>query len=276
MNIHDLREAQAMFESRIENVIEAREPLHQIRERFVRHFTPARIWAMNIENYAAGYGKPSTGFNFCYTLERQLDGLGRTLGATASKYAIYFSQEDQRLLITKKWGTTVAQVFPALKQSIIDLINAGKKNDLATIAKNQLSPMFKGKILATYYPDQYLNIFSIDHLNYFLTQLDLDTPTLIKADAIYKKQTLVAFKNNDDVMRHWSVDIFSHFLYNYYPRGPQKEDKPTDDTLADYRLPDFPAIPTPCIVDLNIDPPIANQGSNGRNHRSSNPDYEGQ
>jgi len=274
MNIHQLREAQVSFENRMDEVIQGREPLHQLRDRFVQYFTPACINAMRIQDYALGYARPATGFNFCYGLERQLDGLGRTLGATASKFGIYFSQEQQELLVTKKWGTSVAQVFPAIKQSIIDLLDAGRRNDLAAIASNPLSRMFKGKILATYFPDRYLNIFSKDHLNYYLIQLDLDTPQLIKADAVYKKQALVDFKNSDAVMRHWSLDLFSYFLYSYYPGRPPKDDQPPNDPLADYRLPNFPPNPTPSIVDLDILPPAPTQPGTGRGGGSANPDYE--
>ncbi|WP_207625679.1 DUF3883 domain-containing protein [Niastella populi] len=274
MNIHQLREAQVSFENSMEKVMEARAPLHEIREQFIRYFTPARINQMQIQDYALGYSKPETGFNFCYGIERQLDGLGRIRGSRAPKFGIYFSSRDQRLLITKKWGAIEEIAFPKIKQAIIDIIAAGNRNDLEAIANNPLSPMFKGKILATYFPDTFLNVFSEEHLNYFLIQFNLDTESLITSDAVYKKRALVDFKNTDAVMQHWSLDLFSYFLYNYYPGRPPKNNQVENDPLARYRLPYFPPNPIPTVVSLNILSPTTPQSNNERRTGGANPDYE--
>jgi len=274
MNIHSLREAQAAFENQIDNTISAREPLHVIRRNFVRHFTLSRILGMGVQEYALGYPRDNNRFYFCYGLERQLDGLGRILGASASKFGIYYSHDEQRLMVTKKWGSIADPVFIRIKQSIVNLLEAGRRNDLAAIESNPLSRMFKGKILATYLPDQYLNVFSKDHLDYFLVQLNLDSEELSKAGAFYKKQALIDFKNLDLVMRDWSLDLFSYFLYNYYPGRPPHERRPENDPLAEYRKPEFPANPVPVIVNIDILPAVAGQTGRGLHPGAANPDYE--
>jgi hypothetical protein len=273
MNIVQLRNAQVSFENRMEEVIQAREPLHHFRETFVRHFTIARINEMRIEEYALGYSKRSTDFNFCYGIERQLDGLGKILGANASKFGIYFSKDQQQLVVTKRWGDTAAVAFRNIRQALIDLIRAGERNDFTTIASNPHSPMFKGKILATYFPDRYLNVFSKDHLNYFLIHFNLDTTQLIEGDEIYKKEALINFKNTDPVMRNWSLDIFSYFLYRDYPGRPPRKDQSENDLLSGYRPPNFPPAPSPLLVELNILPPVGYQSNTGRGRGSRNPDY---
>ena len=99
--------------------------------------------------------------------------------------------------------------------------------------------MFKGKILSTYYPDKYLNIFSPEHLNYFLTQLDIDTPMLLNGNSVYKREALVLFKNNDIVMKDWSLDLFAEFLYREYPKGPLSDITELPIELRPYARPVF-------------------------------------
>lgn len=136
--------------------------------------------------------------------------------------------------------------------------------------------MFKGKILSTYFPERFLNIFSDKHLNHFLTQLNLDFNDLTKEDPIFKREALIAFKNQDPVMQEWSVDLFSKFLYDEYPGGPPKEKNDTSDHLGDYRIPNFPLNPVPEFVDLQILPPNETSSSTNKRNRlpPKNTDYE--
>jgi hypothetical protein len=261
MNIHDLREAQARYENRIDEVISSREDLYQLRNSFSRFFNQNRIRNMSIDDYVAGVELPEKGFNFCYGLERQLDGLGRIIGATAFKFGVYYgrtkSDDNYEYRFTQKFGSSHREAFQNVNNAIIQLLNSGESEDIKAIVENPLSPMFKGKILCTYFPERYLNIFSYDHLNYFLTQLDLDTNKLIESDPVYKREALIEFKNLDPVMKKWSVDLFANFLYTEYPGRPPKagQESLLNDPLADYRLPNFPPNPSSTFIDLNILPP---------------------
>lgn len=259
MNIHDLREAQVRYENRKEEVLNSREELYRLRSAFVRYFNRNKIANMQIDDYVAGVDLPQIGFNFCYGLERQLDGLGRIIGATAFKFGVYYgrtrSDENYEYRFTQKFGNTHQEAFQNVKSAIQQLLISGENENINEIVANPLSPMFKGKILCTYFPERYLNVFSYDHLNFFLTQLDLDTIDLIESDPVYKREALIAFKNQDPVMKNWSVDLFANFLYSEYPGRPPRENQDTnDDPLADYRVPNFPANPVPTFIDLNILP----------------------
>jgi len=80
--------------------------------------------------------------------------------------------------------------------------------------------MFKGKILSTYFPERYLNIFSSNHLSYYLTKFNFAIPALIQSNAVYKRKALIECKNQDPVMANWSVDLFATFLWSKYPGAP--------------------------------------------------------
>lgn len=283
MNIHDLREAQVRFENRMEETIEARKELHQLRASFVKFFSRKRISTMDIDDYVAGVDLPTTGYNFCYTLERKLDGLGRISGSPAPKFGVYYGKRGKKTeddyQFVKKFGDTYQEAFEGVRQSLLELIDAGESENIQAITDNLISPMVKGKILCTYFPDRYLNIFSPDHLDYFLIQLDLDTEKIIWADPVVKREALIEFKNQDPVMKNWTVDLFAHFLYTEYPGRPPKEGQTTDtntDPLADYRNPNFPANPIAEFIELNILPPSpSNPTPQSRNvSGKGKPDYE--
>ncbi|WP_026947065.1 DUF3883 domain-containing protein [Algoriphagus marincola] len=280
MNIHDLREAQVHFESQMDTFLKNKKDLYNLRDSFTKFYDKRRIKNMTLNQYAIGNNLPKTGYNFCYTLERSLDGLGRIIGATSSKFGIYYGKtkgdDTIKYRFTKKFGSSVNGAFINIKQAIIDLIELGEQSDLEGIEANPLSPMFKGKILSTYFPDRYLNLFSDFHLEYFLVQLNLDNEDLIWSDAVYKREALLGFKLKDEIMKDWPLDIFTDFLYNVYPGKPipEGEERPKDDILKDYRTPNFPSLISPKWISLEIKPGKNLSHSKKRMISIENPDYE--
>jgi len=278
MNIHNLREAQARFELRIPSLEKEHAEFHLLRKKFVSFFTPAQIQRMTIDEYALGNDLPKKGYNFCYTLERQLDGLGRILGARADKFGVYYgkikSDQTQKYRFTSRFGNTYQEAFSNVKKAILELISFGAKGDIENIIKNPISPMYKGKILSTYFPDKYLNIFSDEHIEYFLVQLNLDNEDLIWKDSVIKRNALITFKNSDDVMKDWSLDLFMVFLYTEYPGWPDKIKSTVNDPLSDYRNPKFPSVVNPVIIDLSIAPARYQATAQQTGKPKSKPNYE--
>ncbi|HXT83172.1 MAG TPA: DUF3883 domain-containing protein [Verrucomicrobiae bacterium] len=285
MSLTGLREAQAKYEAIMPTIFHSRKKLHDLRKKFVRYFTLRRIRNLPINHYALGNKLLPNGLLFCHTLERGLDKLGRTTGATSTKFGVYYgktkSDATKKYRFTKKFGNTLNTAYENIIESIVDLIEAGNAVDIGRISRNRLSPMFKGKILSTYYPDYYLNIFSNEHLNHFLIQLNLDDDKVMEKDEVNKRAELLKFKNQDSVMRNWSVDVFSHFLYVGYPGGPKvtqvNNSNDSVDYLEDFRVPEFPANPEPKIVELTIlEPDHTSVSNNSSGNRRGNPDYEKQ
>jgi hypothetical protein len=280
MSDYNLKEAQAKFETRIEDLLNKRKELYSLREEFANKFTPEFIKNMPIELYAIGNKEAGRGENFCYILEHKLSDLGSIVGAIAFKFGVYYgktsSDAEEKYRFTIKFGSTYQEAFQEVKKEILNLLKAGGDENLDEIINNKLSPMFKGKILSTYYPKRYLNTFSDEHLKHYLTHLNIDTPELIKADPVIKREALVKFKNQDAVMEKWSLDIFSTFLDNEYPGKPISRGKQelNQDTLQDYRQPKFPVNPQPEWIDLQITSPNIFNSSEHKERTKSNPDYE--
>lgn len=278
MNLHDLRQAQATYIRRIDRVIEERNNLHKIRSEFVRYFKYDNIRNMKLDEYVLGKVVTDDSYNFCYTLERELDGLGRIIGANAFKFGVYYGRIKSDSFIkyrfAKKFGNNHTVAFENVRSRILDLLDAGAAHDLNAIAKNKISPMFKGKILSTYYPDVYLNVFSPEHLNYFLIKLDIDNEWLMKADAVYKRAALIEFKNQDLIMRDWSADIFSDFLYSEYPGRPKNSVSIGSSILDSYEDPEFPPNPIATFIELEIFSSKEVKGGTLLKKKKSKKDYE--
>ncbi len=278
MDLQELREAQARFELKMDGILSEKKELYALRDDFAKYFNPERLQNMSIEQYALGHELPKKGYNFCYTIERKLDGLGRILGARSDKFGIYYgktkSDQTYNYRFTKRFGSNKDEAFRNVKEALAKLIKAGKLENIERIVKNPLSPMFKGKVLSTFFPERYLNVFSDEHLEYFLVQLNLDTDNLIRKDAVLKREALVAFKNSDKVMKNWSLDLFMSFLYSEYPGRPPKENANNEDALADFREPKFPSTYHAEFIDLEFGDTPESLGKRIGKKPKKNPDYE--
>jgi len=264
---------QAQFERELPEIMEQLNPLFKLRDAFVSKFNAEKFKDLTVEEYAIGTKKSDK--SFCYILERKLDGLGSIVGATAFKFGIYFgkikSDEELKYRFTKKYGESKEEAFKEVKRTIIKLLKDGENEDLDGLIESKISPMFKGKLLSTYYPEKYLGVFSSEHLNYFLVQLNADSPGIIKKDSIIKRNELLKFKNEDPIMKNWTNQQFQYFLYNFYPKKPtiRSDNK---NNFSESVLPSFPLNPSPTEVKLNI---VSNRDSDlkTKTKSKSNPDY---
>jgi hypothetical protein len=220
MNYQELQEAKQTF--RIHALEKEYKALFRIRDEFVRKYNPAKIAAMTIDEYVEGKQSKTS---FCYILERSLKGLGNFTGQYSTKFGVWYSKEKGDYSFEPRLGATYKEVFKKVKLSILNLLESGKTHDYEGIISNPLNSLVKGKILSSYYPDDYLNIFSKNHLDYYLKSFDLDTAELMKQNVVYKRDALLAFKNSDKDMKKWSNDMFSVFLWSHYPKSPAKAEE---------------------------------------------------
>lgn len=191
-----------------------------LRRDFIRHFSIEYILEMSPDEYVIGKNIKEN--NFCYGLERTLAPLGKITGAPAFKFGIYYSQKKKDYWVSQIWDTgNFQESFDVLKKELASLIHAGKTDNIDIIRSSKISPMFKGKILSTYYPNKYLSIFSESHLDYFIQHLELDHKLKENSDIFDKRNVLSDFKNRNPIMSTWSLNAFSHFLYTVYPKAPK-------------------------------------------------------
>ena len=231
MDIQAFNKAKTLFPLQYEENWFA--PIEEKRKEFVAYFTREKIANMTLDEYVIG--KQIKENNFCYALKVTLAWLGSIESVFPLTFGIYYSKSEEQYKYLPKFGENLAEVFKNIKQAILDLISAGSIEDNHRIISNPLAPTLKGKILSIYFPEKFLNIFDNEHLKHSLQAFDLMNGKLLKADEVYKRKTLIEFKNSDQMMKSWSVNMFAVFLWKYFPKAP--ESKPSKRTkTAAYNL----------------------------------------
>ena len=198
------------FDDEYDDIRKLIQPVETLRKEFTRRFPIDQISNMQLDDYIVGKGKES----FCYWLETKLKPLGSIKGSPAGgKFGVYFSKEVNDYKTISKWDEKLNPdiAFKKIKNEINKLLLAGKNKNLKGIIKNEISPMFKYKILASYYPGDYLNIFSESHVDYFLSKLNIEYDRNIHVEE--KRKRLTEYKESKEQLRNVDNYIFSAFLY---------------------------------------------------------------
>ncbi|MCK5491172.1 MAG: DUF3883 domain-containing protein [Candidatus Pacebacteria bacterium] len=273
MEIEELRIKQAEFEVARQEFKAEITRLESERKKFLSLFSETELKNLKVEDFVIGKNSEDT---FCYWLENRLKGLGNIHGATALKFGIYYGKTKSdptiKYRFTSRFGKNENEAFQKVKSAIFSLLHSAKNNNLDEIKENLLSPMFKGKILSTYFPDRFLNIFAKEHLDYFLDKLDISYSDSL--DEIEKRDLLMQFKIKDVVMKSWSVYEFSKFLYEKFGRPAREEEIPEE--LKEYMVLKYPFLNKvkADFVDLTIVEIPEKQGKDTKSILSKKIDFE--
>ena len=268
MNYLELQKAKETY--RYVSIEKERQEYYKAREAFVEDFTLKRIAMMSLDEYVIGRGDKSS---FCYRIERELGPLGHITGQPSNKFGVWYSKQNGDYKAEPRFGDDISEAFGLVKDYIIELIEAGSREDFDTIIKNPISAMFKGKILSTYFPETYLNIFSKAHLKHYLIALNLDTIDLMQQDPVIMRQALVDFKNSDQDMKHWKMDMFAAFLWSHYPGAPINPEE-TAVKWPWLKKPEFPQIGKIKFVELKLASDAGGSYGEPKATSSKSPDYE--
>lgn len=201
------------YENRIKSEID-------IRNNFVERFNINYITNMELEDYVTGRSTiDERGKNaFCYVMESKMMQLGDMRGATADKFGIYFSKDENKYKPAKKYGDSIEMAFKNIKEEICKLIVAGNNEDYDIMKNSSLPPLFKGKILSTYFPEKYLCIFKEEDIDKFLYLLEVNYD-VNEIDTIEKKKKILKeYKDGHKLFRTVSDYYFVIFLYNTYKK----------------------------------------------------------
>lgn len=222
-----LRVLQAAFEPlRLERQQKYQE-FKAIRNDFIRQFPASGIASLDLKSYCIGSGSED---NFCYWVERRTRRLGSILGATALKFRVYYDKTKAKHIYLKEYDSAEAAIKHT-RSLIGQLLKAVEADDIETIERNPLAPMYKGKLLSLYFPERFVPIFADSHLDHFLRHLHFPSANLTN---VAKNLVLGRFKAGDTVMLQWSPYEFMHFLYSAFGR-------PNDDSIKDAVSPELRA-----------------------------------
>jgi len=196
------------------------------RGQFIREFPIKRLENLNVDDYVIGKGTDS----FCAYVEPKTKAWANIQGATASKFGIYFGRmktdPKKQYRFTKIFGNSKGEAFRKVKKSLIDLIKAGKAKDFSSIDNNPLSQMFKAKILSLYFPEEFINICSAEHLGLLASKLGIPEQEYVSQ----YQHLLTKWKRENSITDKWSNPKFMSYLYRKYIyetlKAPSKIKKP--------------------------------------------------
>jgi len=186
-------------------------PIEVFRREFISQFPKNQIQNMQLDDYVVGKEKES----FCYWLETTLRPLGSIKGGSTAdkKFGVYYNKKYGEYRTILKWdkNKNPETAFSNIKIEISKLLVAGKNVDIDAIIDNNISPMFKHKILSTYFPNDYLSVFSEVHVDYFLKKLNV--PFDQSLHVVEKRRILYDFKNSLKEFKDKDNYYFVSFLY---------------------------------------------------------------
>lgn len=182
------------------------------RRHFLNLFPLKNITNITLDEYVIGRGTVS----FCACVEAKTKAWANMQGATANKFGIYFgktnSDSTMKYRFTKKFGANQKEAFGNVKEALLNLVKDGELLNFERIDNNPLSQMFKAKILSLYFPNEYINICSADHIKSIaLKQTGKENLYISEY-----QNFLINEKLNNGITKDWSNPKFMSFLYSKY------------------------------------------------------------
>lgn len=206
--VEDAKKFALIYDNRLEDNADAQ------RGEFLERFPLESLPNLKLNDYVIGSKAKGT---FCYWAEPGTDMWARIMGASATKFGIYFGKTNKdptkRYRYTKKFAGDLplegaqAQVYKNVHTQLLNLLDRGRALDFLAVDQNPLSPMFKAKVLSLYFKDLYLPICSEDILRDVAQDIkfDSDSPSEIQHQALQ-------LRNKLEVFRDWHNLKLSKFL----------------------------------------------------------------
>lgn len=186
---------------------------------FSSQYNRSVIKNMTMEQYCIGHGDHD---NFCYKIERELERMGNITGMSRQKkFGVWYDKKLGKYQNTKKFGNSPEDAWVNVKDEILKLLEAGEKRNYAVIENSSLSPLFRYKLLAIYYPDIYISIYSDKHLRWFCGQLGIRCESSEKAYELQRK--LIQYKEQHEETRDISLVMYVKWLYGEHDAPPKTE-----------------------------------------------------
>ena len=201
------------------------EERNQLRNEFVSRFPRNKIKNLKLTEYALN-NDPETGEsdkkNMSYLLEYSLRGFGKISGR-ARKFGIYFKKNSQDLWHNPKYSST-EDAFNSLKKQLIKILDAGgefqKDHDwekLSNVVDDgkvfDIQPNVSSIILAVYYPNTFLSIYTVKYIDKILKHFEIPR-TKLRNKLRLKQGKLIGLKNSHPIMKNWTTEDYSYFLWN--------------------------------------------------------------
>ena len=194
------------------------ENLKQLREKFIKIFPKENLSQMTLDQYALGKHDRRIDNIFCHWLEYKTDKLGSIKGGNASKFGIYWNQNEKKWECNKlPHNDNPDLAFQKLKTDLVNLIeaaNLGKFDELDKIGDKEKN-VIRAKSLYLYFSDEFLPISNQSHLDNFLRYFG----QIPKEGAHSKNRQLLEYLQEKIEFNGFDTLQIMNFLYHFLPKG---------------------------------------------------------
>ena len=179
------------------------------RDDFMKKFPVEKLSDLTLEDYCIG--QPSKD-NFCWWIERGLESFGRYAAGNSINYHVYFSKDDQEFRTLKRY-IDAEDAIKHIQVYLSDIVEE-------TFNRDGLKCLGDGyilKLLATYRPEKYVQIYKHENLVKIASILKIDSKShfleLNRSIKMRIDELVLETSSNMD------VDEVIHYLYRTFLGG---------------------------------------------------------
>lgn len=189
---------------------------------------PLGDWAdLTLEEYALG-AAPGGPRNFCRLMEYGTDAFGSIRGGSAAKHIIYRHHSGEWRLPAPLLSFSVDKAWLRVRSDFVSAFEACATGDFEAL--DDLETLAYGQALVTkaltfYFPDEFIPIFSAQHLRRFADILDPGSASALRGMRTWQANRWLLDKvSGTAAFAGWSPHEVMHFLYETFdPRVPQRD-----------------------------------------------------
>lgn len=191
------------------------------RAEVVRDF-PRELWPeLPLERYALGLGGDLV--SYCRLLEFRTPSLGGIGGGSAAKHIMFRHNDGEWRMAAPLQSLDPRVAWQRLRAEFVlafDIVESGEFEGLDELSLLNWGPALTTKSLAVYFPDEFLPIYSLDHLRYFISLFGAEVPAGATWTLNRRLRELIG---ECDEFEGWSSYEVMDFLYaSYDPRDLSK------------------------------------------------------
>lgn len=134
---------------------------------FQRKFPIDQLLQLNLETYCIGKSNKD---NFCWWIERGLESFGRYSPGFSINYGVYFSKTEQKFKTLKRYSNP-EEAVDEMKTFVCQVA----KEEFNAEGFKKIGDGFILKILASYYPEKYIQVYKPEILIQISRLLKLDS-----------------------------------------------------------------------------------------------------
>ncbi|MFD5064732.1 AAA family ATPase [Streptomyces sp. NPDC058394] len=192
------------------------------RQRILREF-PLESWPeLPLERYALGFAdRQEWGAPFCARMEFHTDALGSIRGGAAAKHIMFLHRSGEWKLSAPVKGLSPEDAWHRLRREFVAAFGAAgdgafdRVDDLEVLA---YGPALVTKSLATYFPDDFLPVYSSNHLRHFIGLLG-GSPSGAPAWRLNRQLRELVLARPE--LENWSSHEVVRLLYQAFDPRPQ-------------------------------------------------------